>query len=115
MGQAGLLGEFELYLLAALEHLGDHAYGVTIRQEIESRSGRNVPIGSVYVTLDRLAHKGFIRFEVSRPLPIPGGRSRKHAYLTASGRRALHHSIQSLDRMLAGIRGRLKPTPASPR
>ena len=36
------LGEFEQSVLLAIAHLGDGAYGVTIRQEIESRTGRDI-------------------------------------------------------------------------
>ena len=34
------LGEFEQLVLLALLQLKDQAYGVTIRQEIEARTGR---------------------------------------------------------------------------
>ena len=97
------LGDFEMYVLAALEHLGDEAYGVSIQAEIEARSGRPAAFGSVYVTLERLAQKGFVTFWVSAPRPVQGGRSRKHAKITASGRRALRDSARALDRMLAGL------------
>ena len=43
----------ELVLLAVLK-LADNAYGVTIRKEIEARTGRAVSIGAIYPTLDRL-------------------------------------------------------------
>jgi PadR family transcriptional regulator, regulatory protein PadR len=104
MRKADHLGNFELYVLAALEHLGDDAYGVAIHGEIEARSGRPTAVGSVYVTLERLAQKGFVTFQISEPLPAPGGRARKHVYLTRAGRRAFHEAIRALDRMLVGIR-----------
>jgi len=103
MGKGQYLGEFELYVMAALARLGDDAYGMTIRREIESRAGRSVAIGAVYATLARLAAKGYVRFRISDPLPIPGGRSRKHAALTAAGRRALAQSTSMLTRMLPGL------------
>jgi PadR family transcriptional regulator PadR len=42
------LAEFEIYVMAALVRLGEEAYGMTVRQEIEARSGRAVAIGAVY-------------------------------------------------------------------
>ena len=50
MPKGDFLGAFEEIVLLALVHLGDNAYGMTIRREIEDRSGRRrtVSIGAVY-------------------------------------------------------------------
>jgi DNA-binding PadR family transcriptional regulator len=103
MTKGDYLGEFEMYVLAALERLGDEAYGATIRREIERRSGRATSIGAVYATLARLADKGYATFWISAPLPVPGGRARKHARITAPGRRVLRESVRALSRMLDGL------------
>jgi PadR family transcriptional regulator PadR len=97
------LAEFELYVMSALALLGDEAYGVTIRQEIQRRSGRPVAIGAVYATLSRLAAKGYVTFRESDPLPVQGGRSRKYARLTPAGRRAFSHSTAMLVRMIPAL------------
>ncbi len=60
MPKGDFLGAFEEIVLLALVHLGDNAYGMTIRREIEDRSGRTVSIGAVYSTLDRLESKGLV-------------------------------------------------------
>ena len=103
MGKGQYLGEFELYVMAALARLGDDAYGMTIRREIEDRSVRAVAIGAVYATLARLAEKGYVTFRISDPRPVQGGRARKHVLLTASGKRALTQSTTMLTRMLPGL------------
>jgi PadR family transcriptional regulator PadR len=103
MPKGKYLAEFEIYVMSALSLLGDDAYGVTIRQEIEQRSGRKVAIGAVYATLGRLADKGLVAFRVSEPLPMQGGRSRKHARLTPAGRRALTASTEMLVRMIPAL------------
>ena len=103
MGKGQYLGEFELYIMAALARLGDDAYGMTIRREIEDRSGRAVAIGAVYATLARLADKGYVTFRISDPRPVQGGRARKHVLLTATGKRALKQSTAMLTRMLPGL------------
>ena len=103
MGKGQYLGEFELYVMAALARLGDDAYGMTIRREIEERSGRAVAIGAVYATLARLAEKGYVTFRISDPRPVQGGRARKHVLLTATGKRALSQSTTMLTRMLPGL------------
>src|SRR3954468_1998076 len=94
------LGHFEILVLTALERLGEEAYGVTIRQEIETQCGRVISIGAVYATLGRLGDKGCVAFWVSEPQPTPGGRARKHARITPEGRRALRESVHALARML---------------
>src|SRR5262245_57922989 len=109
MGKGQYLGEFELYVMAAVARLGDDAYGLTIRREIETRAGRSVAIGSVYATLGRLEEKRLVTFSISDPRPVQGGRSRKHAHLTAHGRRALAQSTTMLTRMLPGLSPAAKP------
>jgi len=102
MGET-FLAEFELYVMLAVARLGDDAYGVTIRREIEERTGRPVSVGALYATLARLGQKKLMTFEVSRPRPVPGGRSRKYCRLTPAGQEALSHSAGMLARMMAGL------------
>jgi PadR family transcriptional regulator PadR len=103
MAKGDFVGEFELYVMLALAHLGEDAYGVTIRREIEARTGRTVAIGAVYATLARLEEKSLVRFRVSDPQPVQGGRARKFFSLTGAGARALRHSTAMLGRMMAGL------------
>lgn len=102
MPKGDFVGEFELYVMLTLEHLAPEAYGVTIRQEIERRTGRSVAIGAVYATLGRLQDKGLVRYSMSDPQPVQGGRGRKFFALTAAGQRSLRHSTTMLARMLDG-------------
>ena len=92
-----------MVILAALLRLGDDAYGVSIRREIEERSGRLVSIGAVYTTLNRLEDKGFARSHVGEPSPIRGGRARRYFRIDARGKRALAQSLRSLSRMVDGL------------
>jgi DNA-binding PadR family transcriptional regulator len=96
------LAEFEIYVMLAVLRLGNEAYGVTIRREIEERAGRPVSIGAVYATLGRLEEKRLVGFRVSDPQPVKGGRSRKLVSLTPAGRSALDHSTAMLQRMMQG-------------
>jgi DNA-binding PadR family transcriptional regulator len=109
MPKGDFLGEFELYVMLALARLGDEAYGITIRQQIEGRTRRGVSIGAVYATLARLEDKGMVRHQMSAPLPIQGGRARKCFMLTAPGERALEHSTAMLSRMMQGWKPRTEP------
>jgi PadR family transcriptional regulator PadR len=96
------LAEFEIYVMLAILRLGDDAYGVSIRREIEERAGRPVSIGAVYATLGRLEEKKLVEFRASDPQPVQGGRSRKLVSLTKRGLAAVEHSTAMLQRMLQG-------------
>jgi DNA-binding PadR family transcriptional regulator len=102
MGQR-FLGELELFVLGAVQALGDNAYGASIRREIAKRTGRDVAIGSVYATLGNLHDKGFVVFEVSDPTPVQGGRSRRMVRLTSAGRIALTDSLRAIQRLARGL------------
>lgn len=106
------LGEFELFVMMAIARLeAGSAYGVTIRREIERRTGRMVAIGAVYATLGRLHDKGLVSFSISEPDPVRGGRSRKLVALTRAGRGALVQSATSFARMAEGLS--LVPVPGA--
>src|SRR5262245_30694975 len=104
MAKGDFIGEFELYVLLAIVHLGEDAYGIRIRQEIDHRTGREIAIGAIYATLGRLRDKQLVTFDLSPPEPVPGGRSRKHYRLTPAGAKALRHSTAMLNRMMAGAK-----------
>ena len=103
MPKGDYLGEFEQMVLLALIRLEDNAYGVTIRREIQSRTDREVAIGAVYATLERLEKKSYLTSTVSDPQPIPGGRSKKFFRLSPEGATALKHSREMMRRMADGL------------
>ena len=103
MGKGAFLGEFEQMVLLAILRLADNAYGMTIRQEIESRTDRNVTIGAIYAALERLSTKGYLRSSVSGPEPIRGGRTKRTYRLTSTGGKALAHSRAMMAKMADGL------------
>lgn len=104
------LGEFELTVLLAILHVGADAYGVTVREDIERRTGRSVSVGALYTAFDRLERKGYLRSTISDPTPQRGGRAKRYVQVTPTGLAALRRSRDVLDRMWAGIStSRLKP------
>jgi DNA-binding PadR family transcriptional regulator len=104
------LGEFEQLLLLAIVHLGADAYGVTIRQEIETRTGKEVAIGALYTSLDRLERKGFVRSSMSEPTAERGGRSKRYFHIKPAGATALRQSRERLLRMWDGLTSDLRRT-----
>lgn len=109
MSKGEFLGEFEQLVLLALIRLGTDAYGMAVRREIEQRAGRDVSIGAVYATLDRLEEKGLVKSTVGEPSERRGGRARKCFTITGAGARSLDKSQQALRRMLDGLPRRWNP------
>jgi PadR family transcriptional regulator, regulatory protein PadR len=97
------LGEFEHIIVLALLRLVDRAYGVTVRQEIEFRTKREVSIGAVYATLDRLETKGYVKSHRGDPTPERGGRSKRFFRVTAKGMAAVNRTQDALQSMTDGL------------
>jgi PadR family transcriptional regulator, regulatory protein PadR len=97
------LGEFEHVVLLAVLRLADAAYGMSVRREIAERTGRDVSIGAVYATLDRLATKGLVTSALSDPTPERGGRAKRSFRLTSAGIDAVNRTRQELENMLEGL------------
>src|SRR5258705_1932516 len=93
------LGDFEQLVLFGVLRLEDQAYGAAIRQEIHTRSGRDVSINAVYTTLDRLESKGLLRSWTGEPTPQRGGRRRKFYALRPAGVAALRQAYHALTAM----------------
>jgi PadR family transcriptional regulator PadR len=98
------LGEFEHIVVLALLRLGDRAYGVKVRQEIEMRTGREVSIGAIYATLDRLEAKGYVKSRMGDPTPERGGRSKRFFRVSAKGVTAVNRTQRALQRMTEGLK-----------
>ena len=103
MTEAINLGEFEHVVLLAVLRLGESAYAVPIRDEIERRTGRRVSRGSVYVTLDRLETKGYLRSWLADPTAERGGRAKRFYALRPRAVSALKESRRALIEMWRGL------------
>ena len=103
MSGRGFLGEFEHIVLLAVLRLNDQAYGVTVRREIEARTKREVSIGAIYATLDRLEAKGYVQSRAGDPTPERGGRSKRFFRVTARGVSAVNRTHRALKRLTEGL------------
>lgn len=106
-----LLGTLEQIVLLAVMCLDTDAYGMTIRDEIQRRTGRRISFGAVYVTLQRLESKGFVTSWMGEPTAERGGRAKRFFRVSGGGRRALRRSREAIDAMTHGLRD-AKRTPA---
>jgi PadR family transcriptional regulator PadR len=96
------LGELEHMVLLAVLRLGDGAYSRSIREELESRVGRRVSRSVAYVTLERMADKGYLTPSMGEPSPRRGGKAKRFYALTPAGREALLESGRALRQLWAG-------------
>lgn len=98
------LGEFEtLILFAVLRLERQGAYGVPIREVIETRTGRAVSTGAVYTALDRLGERGYVSSEVAPPTPERGGRRRRMYRLEPAGAEALSEAVRTFQSISQGL------------
>jgi PadR family transcriptional regulator PadR len=99
------LGTFEEQVMLAVVRTrqassGGGAYGMAVRRELEEVAGREVAIGAVYATLDRLESKGLVASE--RGEAGAGGTRRLFA-VTPRGARALADSREMRERLWQGV------------
>jgi PadR family transcriptional regulator PadR len=93
-----MLGALEEQILVAVLRVKD-GYGMEIRREIERVTGRDLAIGAVYATLDRLEAKGLV---ISRRVQEDAG-SRRLFELCTEGARALAETHALRERLWAGV------------
>jgi PadR family transcriptional regulator PadR len=93
------LGVLEEHILVAVLRAGENAYGMQVRREIEQVTGRDLAIGAVYATLDRLEEKGLL----TSGRATDGGPSRRRFTLTAQGAGELVATRTMRDLLWEGI------------
>jgi PadR family transcriptional regulator PadR len=93
------LGTFEEQVMLAVLRTASDAYGMTVRREIEDVTGREIAVGAVYATLDRLEAKELV---ASKRSTIDGV-SRRLFSVTAAGGRALAETRLMRERLWQGI------------
>ena len=103
MSKGDTLGEFEHLTLLAVLRLGEDAYGMRVRREIAERTQRDVTIGAVYSTLDRLAAKGLVKSALNDPTPERGGRAKRCFQITGLGIASLNRARRELGSMFDGV------------
>ena len=102
------LGEFEKFVMMAVLHLGPEAYGATIIQELEERTGRTTSAGAVYVALRRLEKKGLVASLLGEATPRRGGRPKRFFAVNPEGIEALRRATEDWAAMARGLEGTLE-------
>lgn len=93
------LGEFEEIVLLVVAACDAEAYGVTVWEEVQVQTGRNLTMSAVHATLYRLEEKGFLASHLGGATAERGGRRKRFFALTAPGAQALRE-VEQLRRRL---------------
>jgi PadR family transcriptional regulator PadR len=93
----------EQHALFALLRLHPNGYGVSVRDELLSKTGKKYSIGSVYATLDRLTRKGFAEPRQGESTRERGGKAKLYFTITGEGRRTLDQSMKAFEMLREGL------------
>lgn len=99
------IGEFEELCLLAVGLLYPDAYGISVKDEIEKRSGRSATISTIHSTLIRLEEKGFLKSAMGGASDVRGGRTKRLFELTAFGKNAINEARELRNGMWRDIPG----------
>lgn len=97
------LGEFEEIVILTVGVLYKEAYGVSIKNEIETRLSRNVSMGAMHTALVRLEDKGYIKSYDGEPTEERMGRPKKYFQITALGKKAIEYSKDTRNELWRAI------------
>lgn len=94
-----LLTKQEELLLLAIFRIQKDAYLVNIREHLKEHIGKEWAFGSIYITLEKLCRKGFVKNRIGAPTASQGGKAIKYYDLTESGIRILKENKHIHDKM----------------
>lgn len=83
------LGEFEEIVLLTVAILHEEAYGVSIKQDIETRLNRPVSVSALQTALRRLEKKDYLKSSFGEATAIRGGKRKRYFKVTKVGKAAL--------------------------
>lgn len=97
------LGEFEELCLLAVGILHEEAYGVSVKEEVESRTGRKSTLSTIHSTLIRLEKKEFLKSRMGGATDSRGGRTKRLFEVTAFGKKSINEARELRNRMWSDI------------
>lgn len=89
------IGEFEEVILLTVAILYENAYGISIKQDIESRLKRRVSVGAMRTALSRLEKKGLLNSEFGEATAMRGGKRKRFYRVTPYGKKALDEVMET--------------------
>ena len=97
------LGSFEEVVMLTVAVLYNNAYGISIKQEMEKRLGKNVSVGAMRTALSRLEKKGYLQSEMGEATAIRGGKRKRFFKVTPYGARVLQEVMDTRKQLWEAI------------
>jgi PadR family transcriptional regulator, regulatory protein PadR len=97
------LGEFEEIVLLTVAILHEDAYGVSIKEEIESRLDRKVSVSALQTALRRMEQKDYLKSNLGEATAIRGGKRKRYFKVTKTGKAALDYTKETRTKLWSAI------------
>jgi DNA-binding PadR family transcriptional regulator len=94
MSSRNNLGEFEEIVMLTIGVLGENAYGLAIKEQIESRLNRVVSMGALHTGLYRLEEKGYLKSKLGKATNVRGGKPKRFFIVSSGGQKALKKAME---------------------
>jgi DNA-binding PadR family transcriptional regulator len=89
--------------MLAIVRLADDAYGRGILSDVSKRLGRDVSVGAVHATLERLEAKGLVQSRMGEATAVRGGRAKRYFQLRPAGIEALNEARAMMNGLWQGL------------
>jgi len=103
MDKTGTLGQFEQLVLMAAFQLRGEGYGIKIHERVCELMGRQVQLGTVFVSLERMEKRGLVTSKFEEKAPGRGGRAKRFFNVTPEGELALRQAKSTAAVVLNGL------------
>lgn len=97
------IGEFEEVVMLTVAILYNNAYGISIKESIESRLNRNVSVGAMRTALNRLEKKGLLDSEFGEATAVRGGKRKRYFKVTPYGKKVIEQVMNDRKQLWAAI------------
>jgi PadR family transcriptional regulator PadR len=94
-----LLSRTEELLLNCILRLEENAYTFMIREKLKEITGKTWAFGAIFISLDRLERKGYVKSYLGDKTPERGGRRKRFYSVSKQGLKALAQ-IRKIDRAM---------------
>ena len=98
-----LLTRTEEFILLAVWKLGEDAYSIPIQEKLNEITDKDWSLGGIYMPLERLEKRGYLKSQLSESTPERGGRQKRIYGLTPTGKEALHHAYEVQQAIWSGV------------
>ncbi|MDX2247332.1 MAG: helix-turn-helix transcriptional regulator [Bacteroidia bacterium] len=97
------MGEFEELILLIVAIMNGKAYGISIIEELENRTGRSAAIGAIQTVLKRMEDKGWVTSDFGEATKERGGKRKRYYNITVTGQKKLAQNRETRNNLWDAI------------